>query len=135
MNDKLKDILYVASCLFLLILLVYAMLFGSIGLIPFINNSLFDQVSSMSFNGWFAVIFLGIFSTVFGYVIWYVALKMKDASEISVYLYAIPVLSTIFSYFMFKEEITLMFILGGIFVITGLVVVNKKIEQLNKKID
>ena len=32
-------------------LTVYALLLGSIGLIPFINNSLFDQVSKLSING------------------------------------------------------------------------------------
>ena len=114
-------------------LTVYAILFGSIGLIPFINSSLFEQVSKLSITGWFAIIFLGVFSTVVGYVIWYVALKIKTASELSVYLYAIPVLSIIFSFFIFKEEITLMFILGGLLVITGLVIVNRK--RTNKKID
>jgi len=116
-------------------LTTYAILLGSLGLIPFINHSLFNQVSKMSINGWFAVIFLGVFSTVIGYVLWYVALKIKTASEISIYLYAIPVLSTIISFFMFNDEITLMFILGGIFVITGLVIVNKKTDKKNNKID
>jgi drug/metabolite transporter (DMT)-like permease len=115
-------------------LTVYAILFGSVGLIPFINSSLIDQVSKMSINGWFAVLFLGIFSTVIGYVIWYVALKIKTANEISIYLYAIPVLSTLFSYIMFKEEITLLFILGGFLVLTGLVIVNtKKTENTKRK--
>ena len=117
-------------------LTVYAMLFGSIGLIPFINTSLFDQVSKMSINGWFAIIFLGIFSTIVGYVIWYVALKIKSASEIGVYLYAMPVLAPIISYFWFKDEITLLFILGGVLVIVGLIIVNLKEQKIsNKKID
>jgi len=114
-------------------LTVYAILLGSLGIVPLINYSLFDQVSKMSLNGWFAVLFLGIFSTVIGYVIWYVVLKIKTASEISVYLYAIPVLSTIFSYFMFNDEITSMFILGGILVIIGLIIVNKKTKKIDKQ--
>jgi drug/metabolite transporter (DMT)-like permease len=61
---------------------------------------------------------------------------MKNANHISIYLYAIPVISTIFSYFIFKDEITLMFIIGGILVISGLVIVNKnRNNQQNKKID
>lgn len=117
-------------------LTVYAILLGSLGLIPFINTSLLDQLLNMSINGWFAVIFLGLFSTVIGYSIWYIALKIKTASDLSIYLYAIPVFSTIFSYFMFKDEITSMFILGGFFVIVGLIIVNKKSEKkLDKKID
>ena len=117
-------------------LTVYSILLGSIALIPLINNSFFVEVSKMSINGWFAILFLGIFSTVIGYVIWNVALKMKNASDISIYLYAIPVLSTIFSYFIFKDDITLIFIIGGILVIFGLIVVNNnKGKKINKKID
>lgn len=115
-------------------LTVYAMLLGSIGLIPFLRYSLIEQVSNMSINGWFAVIFLGVFSTIIGYVIWYVALEKSTASEISFFLYVIPVFSTIFSYILFKEEITLMFVLGGFLVIAGLAIVNMK-NNKNKKID
>lgn len=110
-------------------LTVYSILLGSIALIPMINNSFFIEVSEMSINGWFALLFLGIFSTVIGYVIWNVALRMKNASDISIYLYAIPILSTIFSYFIFKDEITIMFILGGLLVIIGLIIVNKKKDK------
>lgn len=105
-------------------LTTYVMLLGSLGLTPFIRGSLLDQISKMSMTGWFAVIFLGVFSTVVGYGLWYIVLKTKSASEISIYLYAIPVLSTIISYFMFKEKITFMFILGGFLVIAGLIIVN-----------
>jgi drug/metabolite transporter (DMT)-like permease len=114
-------------------LTVYAILLGSIGLIPFFNNSLITQVTNMSLRAWFAVVFLGIFSTVIGYVIWYVALRLKSASEISIYLYAIPVLSTIISYFWFNDEITIMFILGGFLVLFGLYLVNAKKEKNKQK--
>jgi len=106
-------------------LTVYAMLLGSLGLIPFLSSSLFDQVAAMSFNSWFAVIFLGVFSTVVGYVLWYTALEVKTASEVGVYLYGVPVLSTIISYLWFSDEITLFFILGGVLVIVGLIIVNR----------
>ena len=115
-------------------LTVYSMLLGSLGLLPFtINGSLISQVSNLSIKGWFAIIFLGVFSTVIGYVIWYVALEKKTASEISVYLYLIPVLSTIISYFLLNEEITTMFILGGFLVITGLIIVNLKTKIVEKQ--
>ena len=110
------------------------MLLGSLGLLPFtINGSLISQVSNLSIKGWFAIIFLGVFSTVIGYVIWYVALEKKTSSEISVYLYLIPVLSTIISYFLLNEEITTMFILGGFLVITGLIIVNLKTKIVEKQ--
>lgn len=111
----------------------YALLLGSLGLIPFINYSLLEEVLKMSINGWIAVLFLGIFSTVIGYGIWYTALKIKTANEISIYLYLVPVISTIVSIFWFKDVITPMFVLGGFLVLTGLIIVNMK--KINKKID
>lgn len=115
-------------------LTVYAMLLGSIGLIPFafLSPNIVEEVTTMSTTVLGSVIFLGLFSSVIGYVVWYVALEIKSASDISAYLYAIPVVATIASYFLFGDEITLMFILGGILVIIGLAIVNKK---WNQKID
>lgn len=124
-------------------LTVYAILFGSIGLIPFAFLSNFEimsfsgkpllqEVAAMSINTWIAIIFLGVCSTVIGYIIWYVALEIKTASEISIYLYVIPVLSTIVSYFIFEDAITYYFILGGLLVILGLALVNLKLKNNNK---
>jgi drug/metabolite transporter (DMT)-like permease len=112
-------------------LTVYVFLLGSLGLIPFISNSLFEEVVAMSLTGWGVVIFLGVFPTVVGYVLWYVALEIKSASEISVYLYFIPVLSTIISYILFRDEITWFFVFGGALVILGLHVVNKQSNKVN----
>lgn len=107
-------------------LTVYAMLLGSVGLIPFIRISLFNQVATMSTTTWFVVIFLGMFSTVIAYLIWYMALEIKTASDLSVYLYAVPVLATISSYYILGDELTLFFVLGGVLVIIGLIIVNLK---------
>lgn len=115
-------------------LTTYAILLGSIALIPLsINNLLIEQVSKLSIKGWFAISFLAFFSTVIGYVIWYIALEKRTASEISVYLYLIPVLSTIISFFLFNDQITSMFIFGGFLVISGLILVNNKIKTSDKQ--
>ena len=112
-------------------LTVYAFLLGSLGLIPFVSSSLFEEVSALSITGWSAVIFLGLFSTTIAYVLWYVALEIKNASEISVYLYFIPILSTIISYILFRETITWLFIFGGALVIIGLYVVSRQNVKAN----
>ena len=127
-------------------LTAYAILLGSIGLIPFVllssfglipstGKPLFEEVAAMSANAWIAITFLGICSTVIGYVIWYVALEIKTASEISIYLYVVPVISSIVSYFVFDDKITLFFLLGGILIFAGLIIVNINARKNNKKID
>ncbi|MEF8879752.1 MAG: DMT family transporter [Candidatus Thermoplasmatota archaeon] len=109
-----------------LTLTIYAMLFGSIGLIPFLNTRLIPQILDLSVKGWSALIFLGIFSTIIAYLIWYKALEIKEASEVNIYLYAIPVISTTLSFFLVNQKITIYFILGGILVIAGLIIVNRR---------
>jgi len=106
-------------------LTTYAFLFGSLGLLPFITVSFFEEVSAMSLQAWGAILFLGVFSSVIAYVLWYVALSIKNASEISVFLYCIPVISTTVSTLFFDEQITWLFLIGGILVIIGLYIVNK----------
>jgi len=106
-------------------LTVYAFLFGSLGLLPFLSPSLITEVSHMTWTGWGAVLFLALLPTVVGYVLWYVALEVKTASEISGFLYFIPVLSTVISYFLLHDAITLFFIAGAALVILGLIIVNR----------
>jgi drug/metabolite transporter (DMT)-like permease len=106
-------------------LTVYAFLFGSLGLLPFCSVSLITEVTAMTWQGWGAVLFLAVLPTVVGYTLWYVALEVKSASELSVFLYFIPVFSTIISYFLFREPITVLFIAGAALVILGLIIVNK----------
>jgi drug/metabolite transporter (DMT)-like permease len=113
-------------------LTVYAFLFGSLGLLPFLSSSLITETTALSWTGWGAVLFLALLPTVIGYILWYVALEIKTASEISVFLYFIPVLSTIISYFLFHEPITWLFIFGGALVIGGLIIVNMQKSNLEK---
>jgi drug/metabolite transporter (DMT)-like permease len=105
-------------------LTIYAFLLGTLGLIPFISPSLFREVSHLSNVGWGSVLFLAFFPTVLSYYFWYVALNIKKASELSLYLYAMPVISTTVSTLFFNESITFLFIIGAVFVLLGLYIVN-----------
>jgi len=108
-------------------LTIYAFLFGSLGLLPFfaLSPSLVPEAAAMSGVGWAAVLFLAVFPTVIGYILWYVALEKISAAQIGVYLYFIPVFSTIASHFMFNEAVTWPFILGAALVLGGLLILNR----------
>lgn len=115
-------------------LTIYAFLFGCLGLLPFLSPLLITEVVSLTWRGWGAVLFLAVFPTVVGYILWYVVLEVKTASEISVSLYFIPVISTIISYLFFDEKITWLFLIGGALVIFGLIIVNKKQSTMKTKV-
>ena len=113
-------------------LTAYAFLLGNLGLIVFISPSFFEEVFTLSLTTWAAVLFLACFPTVIAYSLWYVALEVKKASEISVFLYATPVISTLLSVFFIGETITIYYILGGFLVLIGLYVVNKQRRKKSK---
>jgi drug/metabolite transporter (DMT)-like permease len=115
-------------------LTAYAFLVGNLGLIPFISHSFFEEVMQLSIVTWAAVLFLAIFPTVIAYTLWYAALEVKQASELSVFLYATPVLSTLLGAFFLQEKITIFFLVGGVFVIVGLYEVNKQRKKQRKHI-
>jgi len=107
-------------------LTAYAFLLGNLGLIPFLSPSFFEQVLQMSLVTWGAVIFLACFPTVISYTLWYMALEVKQASELSVFLYATPVISTLLSTVFINEQITVFYVFGGFLVILGVYIVNRQ---------
>ena len=107
-------------------LTVYAILLGSLGLLPAVDGSLVSQVQHLSWQAAGAVLFLGLFSTIVSYVLWYMALQRQSASSLSVYLYVIPVIATLLSWMLFDDEITLLYLLGGALVIAGVAIVNRQ---------
>lgn len=115
-------------------LTAYSFLIGNLGLIPFLSGSFFEEVMQLSLVTWAAVLFLAFFPTVIAYSLWYTALEVKQASEISVFLYATPVVSTFLGAVFLLEQITIFYVLGGFFVLVGLYVVNKQRRKQRKLI-
>ncbi len=113
-------------------LTAYAFLIGNLGLIPFLSPSFFEEVVNLSLITWAAVLFLAFFPTVIAYSLWYAALEVKQASEVSVYLYATPVISTLLGVIFLQEQITMFYVLGGFFVLVGLYIVNKQRKNQRK---
>lgn len=107
-------------------LTVYAILLGSLGLLPAVNGSLFRQLGHLSLQATAAVLFLGLFSTIVSYALWYMALQRQSASSLSVYLYVVPVVATALSWMLFDDAITPMYLLGGVLVIGGVAIVNRQ---------
>lgn len=105
-----------------LVLTSYAMVLGSVPLIPFAFTSL-QSVLKADLLTVLSVVFLGVFSTYISYQGWYYFLNREEASKASVFLQAIPVVSIIAGYFLLGEEITYLTVIGGAMIITGIVIV------------
>ncbi len=103
-----------------LVVTTYAFVLGTIFLLPF---SLYEGVTSVvtriSMVGWFSVIYLAVFCSVFAYVVWYQAIKEEKASKVAVFLYSIPLFTALFANIFLGERITIYMLLGGALVIYG----------------
>lgn len=75
--------------------------------------------------GWAWYLYLSIAATVAGYAIWNWALKHRSATEVTSFIYFIPVVATVGGWLLIDEAVTLWFLLGAALVMLGVVKVNE----------
>lgn len=104
-----------------------AMLFGLIIFVPvfFISGGEFI-FSSLSSYDWMQIIYLGIVTSGIAYILWYLALKKLESSKVAVFNNLQPILTTIMSIIVFGTQLTLLFVLGGLLTIFGVILSQKK---------
>ena len=84
----------------------------------------------ISIKVWFAILFLGIFCSGLGYVLWAQALKEMDAAKAGAFLYFEPFITIITAWIFLNERITFLMVLSGMIITTGVLLVNLNIKQL-----
>jgi drug/metabolite transporter (DMT)-like permease len=85
-------------------------------------NALFH----LSLSGWMSILFLGIFCSGLAYLFWYWALEKKDSSVVGLYLYLEPFVTLIGAYFLLKEEIHWVTLMGGGTILLGVNLATRK---------
>ena len=95
------------------------MLVGSLLLLPFVSGRTFEEIGGLSASGWGWMLLLGVGSSVAGYFIFVWALRKMDATTVSVFLYAVPVVALLASWLLLDENLGLSVILAAALVITG----------------
>lgn len=82
-------------------------------------------VGDLSFVQWLEVAYLGLFTSVLGYALWYYALTKTEASKVAVFNNIQPVLTTILAVIFFGQQLSILFIIGGILIIIGVVLTQR----------
>ena len=113
------------------IMMFYVMSFGWLftSLLFFATSGLSD-ISSIPFDGWIAILFLGIFCSGIAYIFWYDALKVLPVAQTGAFLYLEPVITVIVAAIVIRESILLATILGGIIILIGVWLVNRPNQQV-----
>jgi drug/metabolite transporter (DMT)-like permease len=99
-----------------LVCLVVGTLMG----LPFlIGPALAQDYSVLTLRGWTGAAYSGIMSTCISYTIWFALLRRVDPSQVAIMTTPQPVVTTILSVLILGEALTMPLIIGGLFVIGG----------------
>jgi drug/metabolite transporter (DMT)-like permease len=100
----------------------FGWLFTSILLL---TTSELSQISLIPWDGWTAILFLGVLCSGIAYIFWYDALKDLPVAQTGAFLYLEPFVTLIVASIVIKEAILLASILGGITILVGVWLVNR----------
>lgn len=92
---------------------------GSIPLLFTINAPLIDTVRHASPSLIISVLFLSIGCTVYGFTAWAKVLKNMEAAKAGAFIYLVPLIAAVGSYWLLDEPIDLPLIGGGLLVLGG----------------
>jgi drug/metabolite transporter (DMT)-like permease len=108
------------------VMMFYIMLIGWVfTTVIFLTSSGMGEIPSVTFNGWMAVGFLGIFCSGLAYIAWYDALQALSTAQTGVFLYIEPLVAVVVAFFILGEPITLASLIGGVVILFGVWLVNR----------
>lgn len=93
--------------------------------ILFFSTSGFRQISLIPWDGWIAILFLGILCSGIAYIFWYDALKDLPVAQTGAFLYLEPIVTVIVASIILKEALLLASAIGGITILVGVWLVNR----------
>ncbi len=92
---------------------VWGSLTGTAFLLPLVSAEFLRQVSVLSLDGWFSVVYLSIVVTVVGYSIFYTLVGRGALSTLSIQLYLMPMVAVVGGILILQERLTVFTVLGG----------------------
>jgi drug/metabolite transporter (DMT)-like permease len=84
------------------------------------------ELALLDTRGWWAMIFLGIFTTGLAYIAWFDALSQLPAAQTGAFLFIEPPTSMIVAAIILSEAITWASLLGGAVILAGVWLVNRQ---------
>ncbi len=101
---------------------VWAAFVGTAFLLPLVSPSLVQQAEVLSFNGWAAVLYLAILSTVVANLIFFTLLSRQSVSRLSIQLYLVPLVSVVGGFLILNELATPAVVVGGVILLAGVTI-------------
>ncbi len=91
----------------------------------FFSTSGIWKISSIPWDGWVAILFLGIFCSGIAYIFWYDALKELPVAQTGAFLYLEPIVTVIVASIVLSEALLAASAIGGLTILVGVWLVNR----------
>ncbi|HWP82814.1 MAG TPA: DMT family transporter [Bacteroidota bacterium] len=78
-------------------------------------------LSTITLSHWAGILYLGIGTSILGYVLWYYALGKIETSKAAVFANGQPIVATLMAIAFFDYSLTIPFVIGGVITIVGVV--------------
>ena len=117
-----------ATCMMFFVM-SFGWLFTSI---LFFTSSGLRQIPTIPWDGWIAILFLGILCSGIAYIFWYDALKDLPVAQTGAFLYLEPFVTLIVASIVIGEAILFVSIIGGITILIGVWLVNRPGQAMRK---
>ncbi len=101
-------------------LTIWAGLAGTLMLLPLMSGSFFLQMERLPLQGWLALLYLAILSTVAGYMLFYSLVGRGSVTRLSIQLYLIPVVGVAGGVLFLGEGVTPYTIAGGVLLLSSI---------------
>jgi drug/metabolite transporter (DMT)-like permease len=98
-----------------LTIIIGGLLFVPIGLVPAFTY----DISSISTQDWFGILYLALGTSVVGYVLWYYAIGKFETTKVAVFANIQPIFTTIMAIIFLQQPITPLLLIGGVITIAG----------------
>jgi len=108
------------------LMMFYVMSFGWLFTsILFFFRAGINEISSIPWDGWMAITFLGVCCSGIAYIFWYDALKVLPVAQTGAFLYLEPIITVFVAALVLGENILLASLVGGIIILIGVWLVNR----------
>lgn len=104
----------------------YAILIGTMTLLPpAILEQFGQEIRSIQPLTWLGLLYLGILGTVVAFNWYYEGIQAIGAGKASIFINLVPIFAVIFGILFLQESVTVILLIGGSLVVTGVSLVNK----------
>ncbi|RBP25574.1 MULTISPECIES: DMT family transporter [Bacillus] len=112
------------------VLSAYQMFFG--GLLLLLASFILEKpVFTLSANSLFSLLWLSIMSSIVQFAVWYYLLQKGDPGKTSAFLFLAPFFGVLSGWLLLGEKLYPSIIIGGLFIIIGIYLVNRNFQQKN----